>query len=296
MRALVSGGTGQVGCFIVEDLLSQGHQVTIGGRTAPPAELFSRPVEHTPMTLDPGREQAGAFDAIDWFIHGAFDHLPGKYRGGEGDDPEGFRARNLEGSVRLFETARAAGVGRCVFLSSRAVYGPQPGSALVSETAQPQPDTLYGTVKLEAERALAAMAGPGFVTASLRITGVYGAARPGQPHKWQQLFSDYLSGRPIKPRAGTEVHGGDVACAVRMMLDLDPDAVTGMAFNVSDLLLDRHDLLAVLREISGCRHPLPAPVADTASWQMDTRRLRALGWSPGGRPLLAKAVRAMYRG
>ncbi|WP_417436458.1 NAD-dependent epimerase/dehydratase family protein [Hoeflea sp.] len=295
-QALVSGGTGQVGSFIVEELLGQGYQVTIGGRTRPADGVFSKPVSFAPLTLDPDLDQAAAFNGIDHFIHAAFDHLPGKYRGGEGDDPDGFRARNLDGTVRLFETARKSGVKRCVFLSSRAVYGPQPEGIWLNEETASHPDTLYGTVKLAAEQALAALARPDFVTSSLRVTGVYGAARPGIPHKWQMLFSDYLAGHPVKPRRGTEVHGRDAAQAVRMMLELQPAVINGLAFNVSDLLLDRHDLLKLVQAATGCMHPLPAPVTGSAQGVMDTGRLRGLGWTPGGTELLEKTVRSLCSG
>jgi nucleoside-diphosphate-sugar epimerase len=295
-RVLVSGGTGLVGSFIVEGLLDQGYQVTVGGRTRPADALFSKPVSFEPLTLDSNRDQAAAFDGIDHLIHAAFDHLPGKYRGGEGGDPDGFRARNLDGTVRFFETAQNAGVKRCVFLSSRAVYGPQPDAAVVIEETPPHPDTLYGTVKLAAEQALTAMARPDFVTSSLRITGVYGAARPGMPHKWQTLFEDYLSGNAVEPHRGTEVHGNDVARAVRMMLELQPAQINSHTFNVSDLLLDRHDLLKLVQTATGSAHPLPAAVTARARGVMDTGRLRGLGWKPGGTELLEKTVRSLNPG
>lgn len=295
-RVLVSGGTGQVGSFIVENLLDQGYQVTVGGRTRPADGFFSRPVSFAPLTLDPDLDQASAFDGIDHFVHAAFDHLPGRYRGGEGSDPDGFRATNLDGSVRLFETARKAGVKRCVFLSSRAVYGPQPDGALLNEETAPHPDTLYGTIKLSAEQALATMARPDFVTSSLRITGVYGAARTGMPHKWHSLFSDYLTGRPIEPRLGTEVHGRDAASTVRLMLKLHPGKINGKVFNVTDLLLDRHDLLKLVQSATGCRHALPAPVTGRAQGVMETARLRGLGWRPGGVELLKKTIHSLFPG
>lgn len=295
-RVLVSGGTGRVGSFIVEDLLDQGYEVTIGGRTRPADGLFSKPVAFAPLTLDPNLDQVHAFDGIDHFIHAAFDHLPGKYRGGEGSDPEGFRARNLDGTVRLFESARKAGVKRCVFLSSRAVYGPQAEGVPLDEEMTPHPDTLYGAVKLEAEQALAAMAQPDFVTSNLRVTGVYGAARSGLPYKWQTLIADYLAGREIEPRRGTEIHGSDAARAVRMMLKLQPGQINGHAFNVSDLLLDRHDLLKLVQSATGCAHSLPAPVTGSAQGVMDTTRLRGLGWTPGGTELLEKTVRSLCSG
>lgn len=292
-RILVSGGTGLVGRFIVEDLVGQGYEVTVGGRTEPAEGFFSRPVGFTTLSLDPDIDQSRAFEGIAHFIHAAFDHLPGKYRGGEGGDPDGFRTRNRDGTIRLFETARREGVRRCVFLSSRAVYGVQSPGSVLTEDTPPNPDTLYGKVKLLAEQALAAMARPDFVTASLRVTGVYGAALPGQPHKWDELFADYLAGRPVEPRLGTEVHGRDVARAVRLLLELAPGAVNSQVFNVSDLLLDRRDLLVLLQQSTGCPHPLPATTDAAGHNEMDTERLRNLGWRPGGKALLRATIGEM---
>lgn len=295
MRVLVSGGTGYVGRFIVEDLLAHGYAVSIGGRTAPRPDLFSKPVEFVPLSLDPARDQIEAFDSIYYFIHAAFDHIEGKYRGGEGDDPAGFRARNLDGTVRLFEAARDAGVRRTCFLSSRAAYGEQPAGTLLSESLLCRPDTLYGTVKLQAERSLQALCGPGFATSSLRMTGVYGAARPGQPHKWQALFEDYLSGNPVVPRVGTEVHGQDAAAAVRLMLETDSLRISGETFNVSDLLIDTRTVLDIVKTETGCAHPLPEPAAKSGFNTMETFKMSALGWRPGGDEKLHQTVSMLAR-
>lgn len=289
-RVLVSGGTGYVGRFIVEHLLAHGHEVTVGGRSPPSAGLFSKDVRFVPLVLDPNLNQVDAFKDIDHFVHAAFSHLPGKYRSGEGDDPAGFRRANLDGSVRLFETARRAGVRRCIFLSSRAVYGPQPGGVPLTEKTPPQPETLYGQVKLADERRLQALGGDAFTTASLRITGVYGAVGPGRPHKWQSLFDDYRAGRPVPVRAGTEVHGDDVAAAVRLMLEADPAHIGGEVFNVSDVLVDTRAILSIVRDSTGCPHPLP-DAADLAAFNpMATENIRSLGWKPGGAGRLRAAV------
>ncbi len=122
MKVLVSGGTGLVGRYVVEELLAAGYSVIVGGRRAPLPRLFSRPVEFAPLSLDPETDHIDAFDDAYFFVHAAFSHLPGKYRGGEGDDPEGFRRLNLDGTVKLFDTAKRAGTRRCIFISSRAVY------------------------------------------------------------------------------------------------------------------------------------------------------------------------------
>lgn len=293
-RVLVSGGTGFVGRFVVEALLSGGYSVTVGGRSRPAEGFFSQPVSYVPLHLDPDRDQRAAFDDAHHFVHAAFDHVEGRYRGGEGKDPDGFRRANLDGSVRLFEEARAAGVRRTVFLSSRAVYGETP-SPVVDETAPLEPDTLYGQVKLAAEDALKALAAPGFVTASLRVTGVYGPAGPGRRHKWRGLFEDYLAGRPVPARIGTEVHGDDLAGAVKLMLEAASTRVSGQVFNVSDVLTDNREILALLQSATGCPHALP-PAADAGAFKvMATGKLRALGWKPGGQERLAATVGELAR-
>ncbi|WP_373413630.1 NAD-dependent epimerase/dehydratase family protein [Ensifer aridi] len=294
-RVLVSGGTGYVGRFIVEHLLASGYKVTVGGRSPPANGYPSQAVPHVPLRLDPDADQLAAFDDVYYFVHAAFEHVEGKYRGGEGHDPEGFRRANLDGTVRLFEEARAAGVRRSVFLSSRAVYG-ETASPVLDETSPAEPDTLYGQVKLAAEDALKATTGHGFVTASLRVTGVYGRAGPGRKHKWSGLFADYLAGKPVAPRIGTEVHGDDLAEAVRLMLETDAAKVSGKVFNVSDVLTDNREILSVLQSTTGCPHPLP-PTAERSGFKvMSTDRLRALGWLPGGSERLAATIRELAGG
>jgi len=285
MNVLVSGGTGLVGRYIVEGLLSAGYQVIVGGRTPPAPHLFPKPVRFVPLSLDPDLDQIEAFDDAYFFVHAAFDHLPGRYRGGEGDDPARFRRLNLDGTVKLFETAKKAGTRRAVFLSSRAVYDGMPGGTRLTEDLVLRPESLYGEVKLDGERALAALSGPGFGTASLRLTGVYGHLRP---NKWDALFGDCLVGRPVPPRAGTEVHGRDVASAVRLMLETETGRIDGQVFNVSDILTDTREILGFL---PACPHELPPPADCGAVNVMATEKLEALGWRPGGIALLRQAVR-----
>ncbi|CAN7445000.1 MULTISPECIES: NAD(P)-dependent oxidoreductase [unclassified Ensifer] len=292
-RVLVSGGTGFVGRFIVEHLMAAGYDVVAGGRTPPAPAFFSKPVAFVPLALDPDIDQSVAFRDVDHFVHAAFQHVAGRYRGGEGDDPEGFRRSNLDGSVRLFRTARDHGVKRCVFLSSRAVYGDQlPGVELFEDTAC-HPESLYGSLKLEAENALAALGTNAFKAVSLRVTGVYGPSGTGAAHKWQPLFDDYLAGREIAPRAGTEVHGDDVAAAVRLTLEAPLDGLTSGVFNVSDVLVDNCTILAMVQDITGSKHALPRPATLTTFNAMNSEKIRAVDWRPGGLERLRATVRTL---
>lgn len=279
MRVAVTGGTGLVGHFIVNGLLGAGHEVTVMTRNPPPAGFFLREVAHRRYDLDAAKPDVTGLDGI---VHAAFDHVPGRYRGGEGDDPEGFLRRNLDGSRRLFQAAAELGV-RVVFISSRAVYGTQSGH--LTEDMACHPDTLYGQAKLQAEQALLALGQGGMI---LRATGVYGPAGPGKRHKWADLFADFAALRPIAPRVGTEVHGDGLALAVLRGLD-GADGV----FNVSDMLLDRHDLLAEWRAVTGIDGHLPERADASGYGEMSGARLDALGIRLGGMEQLRRSLRQM---
>ena len=139
MRLAVTGATGLVGHFVVEEALCAGDQVVSLSRRAPQPGFFSAPVDHLPFDLTAAPPPLKGVDVL---VHLAFLHTPGRYRGGEGDDPAGFCAANLDGTLRLFEAARAAGVPRVLFLSSRAVYGAYPPGTRLSDDLVPHPDTL----------------------------------------------------------------------------------------------------------------------------------------------------------
>lgn len=287
MKIAITGGTGLVGRFLVEAALAGGHRVTVLGRTAPEAGFFSAPVTPCPFDLaKPGPDLTGQ-SAL---VHAAFHHEAGKYRGGEGDDPDGFTARNLIGTIRLFAAAKAAGVARCLFLSSRAVYGGYPAGTPLTEAMPPRPDTLYGRVKAEAEQALLDLEDPDFLPLVVRATGVYGPAGPGRRHKWADLFDAFHQGAPIAPRAGTELHGEDLAQAVLTLLRTPRPALPGRVFHASDLLLDRQDLLRAVARRTGCTKRLPDRAAADQVSVMATARLRSLGWQPGGWPLLEASL------
>ncbi|MEE4121044.1 MAG: NAD(P)-dependent oxidoreductase [Paracoccaceae bacterium] len=286
MKVGVTGATGAVGHWIAAGLLAAGHEVVaLGRRPSRHAAASFRPFELGGPAPDPS--------GLDALVHAAFSHVPGRYRGGEGDDPGGFARLNRDGSVRLFEAARAAGVARVVFLSSRAVYGGwRPGTAL-HEGLETRPDTLYGEVKAAAERALAGLSAAGVIGVSLRATGVCGPPVPGLPHKWRPLLDAFARGEPVAPRAGTEVHAGDLAAAVRLLLDAEAGALAPGLFDCSDILLDRRDLLAEWSALTGTPGPLPDRADASQVSVMHADRLRALGWRPRGRGGVTEVLRAL---
>ena len=270
MRVVLTGAGGIIGGATWATLIRAGHKVT-------------------PLDRRHGWQlgQPAPLRGHDALIHCAFAHVPGRYRGGEGDDPAAFLAANLEGSRRLFDEAAEAGLGRILFLSSRAVHDGHPAGMRLPDDLPPMPTSLYGEVKAQAEAHLAGLRAPDRATCALRATGVYG---PGPADKWRGLFSDYLSGRPVEPRVATEVHVDDLARALLLLLD---HPAPPPSLNCSDLVLDRHDLLARVQDLTGCPSP-PPPRADARALRVpDCSGLRAAGWTPGGMALLQHSLREL---
>lgn len=270
MRIALTGASGIVGSHILTAARNAGHDVTILGR-------------------ENGYQLGDAPDlrGHDALIHCAFAHIPGRYRGGEGDDATGFKQANLDGSIRLFDAAARSQVARIVFLSSRAVHDGYPKGTILTDGLQARPTSLYGEVKAMAEDHLRKMAEQGVQTTSLRATGVYG---PGHRHKWRGLFADYLAGKPVAPRVATELHGNDLANAILLLLTQRDQPYIA---NASDLILDRHDLLTEVARLTGCRHPLPARADANLLGVLRCDALKTMGWQPGGMNLLRKSLPLM---
>ena len=171
---------------------------------------------------------------------------------------------NVEGTRRLAEAARAAGVGRFVFASTINVYGPSRGHAPWTEADGLEPDTLYGETKRDAEALVRAL--PGSVV--LRLAAVYG---PGMKGNYPALLGVLRRGVRLLPGDGqnrrTLVHVADAARALALAAE---GGVPEGTYNLTDGQIHRFD--AVVRSLQA-----------------------AAGRRPGVRYVPAGAVRAALR-
>ena len=292
MRVSITGATGIVGRFVVPRLLSQGAEV----------QALTRP-ESDREGLDGCRwiigdmaNHSALADLVrdaDALVHCAYSHVAGRYRGGEGDDRFAFWRNNLLAGVALLEHARRASVARVVVMSSRAVFGAQtPAAYSVDDATRPVPDSHYGALKLALEaHASAFSTADGMCCAALRPTGVYGVLHPVERSKWFDLAIALRRQEPLPAaRLATEVHGRDIADAVWRLLNAPAEHVAARAFNCSDLIVNSRDVMAGLAERLGVAPNLPATPENRLLHPMRTPALRALGWCPGGRPLLERTL------
>jgi nucleoside-diphosphate-sugar epimerase len=109
---------------------------------------------------------------------------------------------NVVGTATVLQAARAAGVRRVVFTSSREVYG-DPAGLAVPESAPLCPKNPYGMSKVAGEMCCAMWAGRGLEIVILRLANVYG---PRDHGRVIPLFvENALKGRPLVLYGGRQI-------------------------------------------------------------------------------------------
>lgn len=300
MKVLVTGGAGFIGSHLVEHLLGQGHEVTVLDDLST-GSLANLPSAHGRLHFIEGdvSEPADLHKALegrDAFVHlAAVASVEASVR-----DPVGTHRTNLEGSIRLFDTAARLGVKRGVYASSAAVYGDNTNLPL-SEGAEKRPLTPYAADKLAGEHYLAHYHRSGLLDGTaFRFFNVFGPRQdPYSP------YSGVISIMLDRARNGTPmtifgdgrqtrdfIYVGDVVRALAGALAPSTTAAPSNThpaelpvFNVGRG--EEVELLGVLNAIRGLPGAEPFPIEYGSERQGDIRnsvadvtRLRGTGWAP----------------
>lgn len=181
MRALVTGGGGFLGRAIAAQLLERGDEVTILSRKRYPAvEALGAKGIAADLAQDvPGlAEQLAGTDVV---FHVAA-------RAGVWGPRESFWSINVDGTRRILEAARQAGVGRFVYTSSPSAVWSGGDEENLSEADCPYPSSymaFYPESKAAAEQLVLAASSPEMATTALRPHLIWG---PGDPHLVPRLI------------------------------------------------------------------------------------------------------------
>jgi nucleoside-diphosphate-sugar epimerase len=289
MTIAITGATGYVGRFVVAELQQRGMRIRALARPQTNRDGFPQPIEWITGDLRSTEAIHQLVQDAEAVVHLAYEHVPGQYRNGEGDNLPAWLEANLNGSLRLLQAAQQASVQRFIFLSSRAVFSKtEPGQAL-DELHPISPDTHYGAYKAAVEAFMQSFAHTSsMATCSVRATGIYGLTYPVQRSKWWDLIQAVLHDQPITSnRGGTEVHGADVAKTIATLL-MRP-SLNISTLHLSDLYVTTREIVRLAREFAQRPGDLsqhsPAP-----SNVMVSRYLTDLGIMLGGTPLLEKTI------
>ena len=298
MRVAITGTTGYLGRYVVDELLTAGHTVSAQVRreleASDPLTNYNEGLELCYGDLANTDSLEQLIQNCDAIVHMAFVSATGTYRGGEGNDPAWFWDQNFGGTLRLLEACRESRVGRFIFLSSRAVFdGCNITNRLVQDTDAPNPVNHYGLLKVVSEQLADLYSDITFC--SLRPTGIYGLTWPYERTKWWNLISAPKTlereSSSFSNIVTTEVHGADVASAVLVLLQEHTEKVNGLAFNCSDVLVSDRYLVQLCQSL---RRGLPAELNQTQLQPpinvMGTEGLEKLGWTRGGEKSLHQSL------
>ena len=181
---------------------------------------------------------------------------------------------NVIGSLRLLESARLAGVGQFIFVSSVAAYHEIPDSAdgRITEETVTWPASTYGAYKVAIEAHLKAYhVAYKMNTSAWRPAAVYGIDPNLRRSQWYDLIDRARRGETIdEPRGGKVTHVQDVADA--LTLAVGDASVSGQLYNLVDRYMYWEQAARFAREFSGSAASIPDRSGDGPRNQFDTRK------------------------
>ncbi len=274
-RVLLTGHNGYIGSVMAPILAGAGHEVVgvdtgyFDACTLVPDAVRVPALQKDIRDLAPGDLEG--FDAVI--------HLAALSNDPIGNLDEGWtRQINDEGTVRLAESAKAAGVERFLFSSSCIMYGMSEAS-VVDESSPLDPRTEYARSKVRAEEAVRRLAGDGFSPAYLRNGTIYGLS---PRMRYDTVLNDLVGtavttgkvvvhsdGKPWRP----VVHVEDVSRAFLTVLEAPAETVHNQAFNVGANHLNhqiRELAELVVSVVPDCALEMrPQPGADQRTYKAD---------------------------
>ena len=223
-RVLVTGATGFVGSFLVEELLQRGYDVCALVRESSDLRwLEGKKVTYIYGDLH-GKNKLPPLCGVDHILH-----LAGATRAVHSKD---YYRINLEGTERLLDAAGdIKGLKRFVFLSSQAAAGPSPNDRPQTEGDMPRPVSPYGKSKLLAEEAVL-NAGDKLHVTILRPCSIYGPRDTYMLELFKSISKGFMPSPAKRPYHLSLCYVNDIVQAI--LLSVQQDHPSGEVFFIAD--------------------------------------------------------------
>ena len=233
MRAIVIGGSGQIGGHLLRTLAASGHEAS-GTYASVPTPNLTR-LDAADLVGSASWVRSERPDVV--FYPAGFTWVDGCER-----DPARARSANLEQPLNLARAAAEVGA-RFVMFSTDYVFDGVAGP--YAEDAPARPLSVYGTAKRDAEVALDETLGPLGLT--IRTSWVFGPERQGKNFAYQ-LAKTLREGKPLvcpSDQVSSPSYGPDVA---RAAVALAEDGRSGLIHVVGPDVMGRVEFARALAE------------------------------------------------
>ncbi len=300
-RVLITGHNGYLGSVMAPEFMREGYDV-VGLDT----EYFGEcSLVSDTIKIPSIRKDIRDVDTTDLKDFDAIVHLAALSNDPIGNLNVGWTEQiNLQGSIRLAELAKKAGVRRFLFSSSCIMYG-MSEAAVVNEDSPLDPQTDYAHSKVKAERAIAELSDDNFSPVFLRNGTVYGLS---PRMRFDTVLNDlvgsavttgkvilYSDGKPWRP----VIHIRDVARAFAAVLKAPQSDIHNQPFNtganhLNYKIIDLAEM--VVEAVDGCElEILSSSSADQRTYKADfTKFMKTFpnfkfNWTP------EKGARQLYQ-
>jgi nucleoside-diphosphate-sugar epimerase len=267
MLVAITGVSGFVGYYTAKALHAAGHEVRglvrVGSRRdhiAPYVTQWQVGEQDDPQTL------AGLVAGVDAVIHASVDWAA-RERG-----PMPNFEKNVLGSLRLLESARLAGVGQFLFVSSVAVYHEILQDRKLDESHPTWPSSIYGAYKAAIEPHLKTYhVEYGMNTSAWRPAAIYGIDPKLERSQWYKLIKTAKEGGKISTGQGGKItHVQDVADALTQAIG--DESVAGQFYNLVDGYMYWQTAAELAKEISGSSAEIEDKKGSGPKNQFDTSK------------------------
>lgn len=299
MRVVLTGGVGFIGYHVARALLERGdHVVILDDFSDAPYPVAEKRKNAADLLRDFGATctvvegcitNAAVLDTT--FANAeAVLHLAGLAGVRPSfDDPARYARVNVEGTARVVEAVRRAGIRRLVFASSSSIYGDATPLPAHEDAEAVQPESPYAASKRAAELVTQATAKsmPGVALTALRFFTVYGPRQ--RPEMAITKFARaLLGGQPLVLFGDGSMrrdftHVSDIVRGILLALERAPACYRAYNLGSGRPITLRH-LVEALEAASGSKATVQSadkPLGDVDATYADIGRARdELGWEP----------------